>query len=529
MKDILDVLKATWPEWEIVSKLGSGSYGDVFKVRKQDLAGVSYAAIKTCVIPRDAQELEERRAEQMSVQQISTYYQGIAKNYTAEIQLMDAVKGCTNIVAIDDYKIIHYEDEPFWYILIRMELLTPLMKVLEKQRMSEEDIVKLGIDLCTALDICGKKNIVHRDIKPDNIFINEFGSYKLGDFGVARRLEQSTLHLTRQGTPYYMAPEIYNSITGAVDFAAASKVDIYSLGMVLYWLANGNRHAFMPQDHSLDSPNVRTESLIRRVKGEALPPPRNVSKWLQDVILKACAYKPEDRFASADEMRRALMRQTPVTPPTQTPPPAPPAPPAPPTPPPAAPASPAPGPEPEKRKGNAAVKIVGILAALVAVGSLAFIGSRLILKPTPTPTPTPIIETPAPEPLPEPEPTPTASPTPTPTKTPTPTPTKSPTPTPTKSPTPTPTKSPTPTPTKSPTPTPTKTPTPTPTKSPTPTTTKSPTPTPTPTPTKTPTPTPTKTPTPTPTKTPTPTPTKTPTPTPTKTPTPTPTKSPTPT
>lgn len=325
MKDILAVLKATWPEWEIVEKLGSGSYGEVYKARRQDLVGVTFAAIKTCVIPKDPQDLKERRAEHMSEQEIASFYLGIVKDYTAEIRLMDAVKGCANTVAIDDYRVVQDSDEPFWYILIRMELLTPLMEVLGKQKMSEEEIVKLGADISTALNICAKNNIVHRDIKPDNIFVNKYGNYKLGDFGVARRLEHSTLHFSRQGTPYYMAPEIYTSSAGSVDFSAACKVDIYSLGMVLYWLANGNRHPFMPMDHSMDSPALRTESLMRRIKGEPLPPPVNVSKQLQAVILKACAYKPEDRFSSADEMRIALTQSlngdTPIpTPLIQTPP-----------------------------------------------------------------------------------------------------------------------------------------------------------------------------------------------------------------
>ena len=68
-------------------------------------------------------------------------------------------------------------------------LLTPLYQHLREHPLSEEDVIRLGIDLCRALEICQKYNIIHRDIKPENIFYSEQGSFKLGDFGIARQLE----------------------------------------------------------------------------------------------------------------------------------------------------------------------------------------------------------------------------------------------------------------------------------------------------------------------------------------------------
>ena len=54
---------------------------------------------------------------------------------------------------------------------------------------AEKAVAKLASDICEALEICAGKNIIHRDIKPDNIFIDSFGNYKIGDFGVAKQLE----------------------------------------------------------------------------------------------------------------------------------------------------------------------------------------------------------------------------------------------------------------------------------------------------------------------------------------------------
>ena len=110
-----------------------------------------------------------------------------------------------------------------WDILIRMELLTPLIDHIHKEKLSRKDVIKLGIDLCKALELCQKYNIVHRDIKPENIFISDNGDYKLGDFGIARTLEKTTGALSKKGTYVYMAPEIYR------DEEYGSNVDIYSL------------------------------------------------------------------------------------------------------------------------------------------------------------------------------------------------------------------------------------------------------------------------------------------------------------
>ncbi len=308
MEDIQEIMKKIWPEWKITEKIGEGAFATVYKAVRQDLIGTSYAAIKMTKIPRDSNEIEELHAEGLKPSETYAYYQDVVKDYSAEIKLMDSVKGYTNIVAIDDYRIYQPENEMAWYIFIRMELLTPLVKYVALHGMGEKEIIRLGTDLCTALDVCRQYNIVHRDIKPENIFVNNNGYFKLGDFGVARNLERITNGLSRKGTPNYMAPEVYKSIMKEMDFVSASKVDIYSLGMVMYWLGNGSKLPFVPTEKQLASSDDRKNAFIRRINGEPLPPPRRVSPELQQIILKACSYEADERYESADEMRTALLR-----------------------------------------------------------------------------------------------------------------------------------------------------------------------------------------------------------------------------
>ena len=308
MEQFQEKIKGFWPDWEIVEKIGEGSFGVVYKAVRHDLAGTTYAAIKAICIPKDEDEIEELQAEGLSLDQTYSYFKQVVKDYTHEIKLMDSVKGNTNIVSIEDYKIVESDDQKLWYIFIRMELLTPLMKKAAIDRITEPDIIRAGIDLCTALEICRKKNIVHRDIKPQNIFVSESGDYKLGDFGVARSLSRSATSLSRKGAPNYMAPELYKTSLREIDIDDAAKVDIYSLGLVLFWMGNDSKLPFVPTDKQIATPDDREKAFIRRISGETLPGPTRVSPELQRIILKACAFNPEDRYTSAGEMKQDLLR-----------------------------------------------------------------------------------------------------------------------------------------------------------------------------------------------------------------------------
>lgn len=70
-------------------------------------------------------------------------------------------------------------------------------------------MIRLGIDICKALELCQKYNVIHRDIKPENIFVSGSGDFKLGDFGIARTIERASSGLSKKGTYNYMAPEVY--------------------------------------------------------------------------------------------------------------------------------------------------------------------------------------------------------------------------------------------------------------------------------------------------------------------------------
>ena len=298
-----DVLKRTWPDWDIVDEIGEGAFGTVYRAVRHDMAGTVESAIKVIAIPQEEEEVGDLRVEGYTSDQTTAYFRQLVEDYMAEIRLMASVKGYTNIVVIDDYKVIHDEIQEVWYIFIRMELLNKV----DFQNMEENEIIRLGIDLCTALEVCREKKIVHRDIKPDNILVNSDGHYKLGDFGVARNLDRTSRRMSVKGTPNFMAPEVYKAELNRSDINAAAKADIYSLGLVLYWISNGARLPFMPEKQ-IPSPADREAAFICRMNGEQLPRLTRISAALQNIILKSCAYAPKERYQSAADMRRDLIK-----------------------------------------------------------------------------------------------------------------------------------------------------------------------------------------------------------------------------
>ena len=299
-----DILQSIWPEWQIEGKpLGRGSFGVVYKAVRRDHGVESYAAIKVISIPTDQSELDSLLSEGLALNATRTYLQGVLNNFVNEIRLMESLKGAPNIVNIEDYKVVERRGEIGWDIYIRMELLTSIDTYFCDKKITEDDVIKLGCDMCTALENCTKRGIIHRDIKPGNILVDDFGYFKLGDFGIARTMENIAGGLSqRKGTENYMAPEVANSRE------YDSRVDIYSLGIVMYRLLNNNRLPFMDSKKQLLNHVDREIAVKRRMRGEKLPAPCDASPRMVNLILKACAHGPNERFADASEMKTALMR-----------------------------------------------------------------------------------------------------------------------------------------------------------------------------------------------------------------------------
>jgi serine/threonine protein kinase len=143
-------------------------------------------------------------------------------------------------------------------------------------------VMQWGIELANVLELVHGRNIVHHDIKPDNIVVAEDGTLKIGDFGVAN---------SNAGTPMYMAPEM---LLGHVDSGDA-RVDVYALGITLLELLR-NYNPFEDMN--------RAESLQAKLRHDFIP--KDLEQWAQEVIAKATHPTPELRFQSMRDFREAI-------------------------------------------------------------------------------------------------------------------------------------------------------------------------------------------------------------------------------
>lgn len=196
------------------------------------------------------------------------------------------------IVSIYDWGL----DDETYYIVMEFLRGTDLKTAINQRgAINQRKVAEIGAQIAQALSVAHQGGIIHRDIKPQNIMIQPDGNIKVMDFGIARAgdagLSQTSTVL---GTAHYVSPEQAQGkeLTGSSD--------IYSLGIVLYEAATG----VLPFEGS-DAVSVAVKQVNEQPK-----PPReinpDISPSLEAIILCAMDKNPENRFATAADMRRAL-------------------------------------------------------------------------------------------------------------------------------------------------------------------------------------------------------------------------------
>lgn len=286
--------------WYIKKQIGKGAIGRVYEIEREEL-GVTYkAALKAISIPDGEEDITNTLASGVSRDDLEEYYRNLKNKVVNEFQFLAKLKGNSYVVNYEDHCVIDKEDELGWDILIKTELLTPLVDHAIEYPLDESDVLKLGMDICRALEYCNQYGIIHRDIKPENIFISPSGDYKLGDFGIARVVEETQMSLSRKGTYSYMSPEVFHGE------GYGKSADVYSLGLVMYKYLNHSRSPFMPPYPEKIVYDDQENAFTERMSGKKIPAPAMGSVALKEVVLKACEFDPADRYTNAAEMLEDL-------------------------------------------------------------------------------------------------------------------------------------------------------------------------------------------------------------------------------
>ena len=287
MTDRLDVLKSLepfWGQWNLGDELGSGSTSRVYRIfntKTKEKAALKYIYIPISTdgsFKTDEDRVLFREQRENEVRE--------------EFEIAHKFISHPNIIHYEELFVNSGEDG--LDVLIRMEESIPIKRYLNINGMTEQQIVRLGIDMCKALIALHNLNILHRDVKPDNIFFNG-QNYKLGDFSSSHYLSAAQKGL--RGSLSTMAPE---AISGTVDYRS----DIYNLGMTMYLLLNQFHSPFVPKG-SMDEKEWEA-ALMKRLTDDHLPKPARGSKKLIRIILRACNKNPDDRYQTVSEMRTEL-------------------------------------------------------------------------------------------------------------------------------------------------------------------------------------------------------------------------------
>ena len=220
-----------------------------------------------------------------------------------EIAALEQLRDCATVVTLYDTAWMPlYDQEALvgWDVLLRMERLDCVAELLrEGKTLTISEVRTLAWDIAAALAAAHQLGVIHRDVKPANLYRTAQGRFQLGDFGIARHCRTGIME-TMTGTAAYMAPEV------ARGDVYDSRVDLYSLGIVLYQLLNGGQLP-LTDEHT---PFAQRETAVRRRwQLNRLPPPPQGDRRLKRIVLRCCASQAQKRFPSAEALLRALEPQ----------------------------------------------------------------------------------------------------------------------------------------------------------------------------------------------------------------------------
>lgn len=257
--------------YEVLSKIGAGGMADVYKGKDTMLN--RYVAIK--VLKKEYREDEN-----------------FVRKFRSEAQ---AAAGLLNPNVVNVYDV--GEDRGLYYMVMELVEGITLKEYIERKgRLSHKEIISIAIQMCTGIGAAHAANIIHRDIKPQNVIISRDGKVKVTDFGIAKAVTSNTISTNAMGSVHYTSPE--QARGGFSD----AKSDIYSIGITLYEMATGQ----VPFDG-----DSTVAVAMKHLQQEITPPSElvpDIPYSLEQIILKCTQKNGERRYPNTTQLIQDLKR-----------------------------------------------------------------------------------------------------------------------------------------------------------------------------------------------------------------------------
>lgn len=274
----LDCGQSFFGEWYI-DKVQDSTIGMSQYRICRDIDGTrEYQLMKVIEVPMDNNVYYQLPLEENDTDSAIQYYKKFVNQIYSKLTLLEKITKCQNMIQYKEHQIFKRSDNRRYEIFIRMEQIQSFKEYANVIDLTYHDIIDLGMNICSALEVCHRNHITHGYIKPDAIFSSEDGQYKLGNFSLIPSTGIINTNISEEDK-HYMAPEEAKGEPFDI------RADIYSLGIVLYELLNEDK---------LPSGKVK------------MPIPAYATLELGQVILKACAKDPKDRYQTPNEFVDAL-------------------------------------------------------------------------------------------------------------------------------------------------------------------------------------------------------------------------------